>query len=244
MTDTLTVGDLELEVRWSDRRRSLQLTIDRGGELIVSAPTGTPRARLERFVRDKRFWVYTKLAQKAALRKASRPRELVAGESFPYLGRTHRLELVHHQDCPLKLAHGRFRLRRSDRQQGRAHFIAWYTDHARRWIEPRVSDYAQRLRVRPSGIEIRDLGHRWGSCGKRAVLNFHWGTILLPPRIIEYVIAHELTHLHEPHHTPTFWHHLERTMPDYADRKTWLAEHGAGYSVQLDGIQSGNCDVE
>ncbi len=44
--------------------------------------------------------------------------------------------------------------------------------------------------------------------------------------MVEYVVAHELVHLREPHHAPRFWHLLERAMPDYAARKQWLAERG------------------
>ena len=49
---------------------------------------------------------------------------------------------------------------------------------------------------------MQDLGFRWGSCGKGDRVYFHWKTILLPPRVIEYVIVHELVHLSEAHHTP------------------------------------------
>lgn len=55
---------------------------------------------------------------------------------------------------------------------------------------------------------------------------FHWKAILLPPRIAEYVVVHEMAHLHEPHHTPAFWMRVERAMPDFERRKIWLAEHG------------------
>ena len=48
----------------------------------------------------------------------------------------------------------------------------------------------------------------------------------LPARIAEYVVAHELVHLHESHHTPEFWLRLERAMPDFEQRKVWLAENG------------------
>lgn len=226
MIASLTVDDLQLELRWSSRRRTLQLTVDREGELVITAPTGTPTAQLERFVRDKRFWVLTKLAHKQALRPPSAPRELVSGEGFYYLGRTHRLELVARQDRPLKLLHGRFRLLRSEQTRGREHFVAWYTDHALRWLRPRVEEYAPRMRATPAGVEVRDLGFRWGSCGRRGVLNFHWATISLPPRIVEYVVVHELAHLHELHHTPAFWGCVERVIPDYERRKTWLAENG------------------
>lgn len=29
-----------------------------------------------------------------------------------------------------------------------------------------------------------------------------------------------------PHHTPAFWLRVERAMPDYDQRKAWLAEFG------------------
>ncbi|WP_207894895.1 M48 family metallopeptidase [Marinobacterium mangrovicola] len=58
------------------------------------------------------------------------------------------------------------------------------------------------------------------------MLYFHWKTILLPVRIAEYVVVHELVHLHEPNHSADFWLRLERAMPDYAERKQWLATHG------------------
>lgn len=32
-------------------------------------------------------------------------------------------------------------------------------------------------------------------CG---TLNFHWATILPPPRIVDYFLVHELAHLREP----------------------------------------------
>lgn len=78
----------------------------------------------------------------------------------------------------------------------------------------------------PAGVRVQELGYRWGSCGKGRWLYFHWKTILLPRTIAEYVVIHELVHLHTAHHTPAFWHRLERALPDYERRKQWLAEHG------------------
>ena len=68
--------------------------------------------------------------------------------------------------------------------------------------------------------------------GKGDWLYFHWKAILLPARIAEYMVVHEITHPHEPYHTPAFWRRLERAMPDYVQRKAWLAEHG----LQVEGI--------
>lgn len=67
---------------------------------------------------------------------------------------------------------------------------------------------------------------RWASCSKNGQLNFHWRTVCLPSRLIEYVVLHELVHLCEPHHSPEFWQRLEKAMPDFEERKRWLAMYG------------------
>ena len=229
MTLTLTVQDLTFEVRWSDQRKTVELSVKRDGSLVIRAPQGTDSSVLERFVRDKTFWLYTKLAEKEALQHPVTAKEFVTGEGFPYLGRSYRLLLVDEQAVPLKLEAGRFKMLRAEAGAGREHFIRWYMEHARPWIRRRVEQLAPRVGAEPTGIEVRELGFRWGSCGKAGGLNFNWATILLPPSVVEYVAVHELVHLLEPNHTPEFWTRVERAMPDHEARKQWLAEHGAGY---------------
>ena len=227
MTNSISVGDLRFEVRRSPRRKSVQITVDRSGELILSAPDGCPSPTMAAFVREKRFWIYTKLAEKEALRAETTPKRYVSGEGFPYLGRSHRLLLVKVQDVPVKLEHGRFKITSDAAEAGREHMVRWYTERANNWLSKRVERYRQRIGVKPVALTVQDLGFRWGSCGKGGRLYFHWRTILLPPRIVEYVVVHELMHLIEPHHTPAFWTRIERALPDFAIRKQWLAENAA-----------------
>lgn len=231
MTETLAVDDLIFEVRRSTRRRTLEITLDRGGELRISAPPGVGDERLVAFVREKRFWLYTKMAEKETRQQPFGVREFVSGEGFPYLGRSYRLLLVDEQDAPLKLEAGRFRLLRPLAPDGREQFVRWYTEHARHWLKRRVKGWAARMGVEPKGVEVRDLGFRWGSCGQPGNLNFHWATILLPVSIVDYVIVHELAHLVEPNHTPEFWLRVGRALPEFEQRKGWLAEQGGGQVV-------------
>lgn len=226
--ETLTVDDLEFELRRSPRRRSVQVTVDRNGELVLSAPDSCSTEVMADFVREKRFWIYTKLAEKEAMQAQPVEKRYVNGEGFPYLGRSYRLLLVDdEQTVPVKLERGRFKLRTSDAMDGRRHMVRWYQHHAFDWLRGRVERLQGRLGVRPTGVAVQDLGFRWGSCGKGGKLYFHWRSILLPTRIVEYIVVHELAHLHEPHHTPEFWARVERAMPDYGQRKQWLAENGA-----------------
>jgi len=231
MIPVLAVGDLRFDVVLSARRRTMELSVERDGALVIRAPEGATGARLEAFIHEKRAWVYRKVAEKEALRHAVPVREYVSGEDFPYLGRSYRLLLVNRQDVPLRLEAGRFRLLRSEVGQGRAHFISWYAEHGRAWLSRRVEAIAPRVGVEPGAVKVRDLGYRWGSCGRSRTLNFNWATMLLPPGIVEYVVVHELVHLRERNHTREFWRRVERAMPDYARRKAWLAERGANLTA-------------
>ncbi len=222
----LDVDDLQFEIRRSARRKTLQITVEREGDLVLAAPLDVGEDALRAFVVEKRFWIYTKLAEKDRLQRQVPRKEFVDGEGFLYLGRSHRLKLVDEQDAPLKLVAGRLCLRRDELPSAREHFIRWYSERARAWLAGRVTEYQSRMEVTPAGVKVQELGYRWGSCGKGDWLYFHWKTILLPARIAEYVAVHEIAHLHEPHHTPAFWLRVERAMPDYAQRKAWLAEHG------------------
>ncbi len=84
-------------------------------------------------------------------------------------------------------------------------------------------------------MQVRELGYRWGSCGHKGDLYFHWRVAMLPRTMIEYVVVHELVHLIEPHHTNAFWNRVERVVSDGCDRKQWLAENGGVMTFRDEG---------
>ena len=232
MSETLQVDYLTFELQRSANRKTVGITIERDGRLVLTAPVECPLAEIERIARGKRFWVYSKLAEREEVSRPATAKEFVSGEGFYYLGRSYRLLLVDLSldDLPaLRLAQGRWLLRRDERHRGQKHFINWYTKHGQPWLQDRVNLFVDRIGVEPRVVEVRDLGFRWGSCGKGSTLYFHWRIMLLPPGIIEYIIVHELVHLLEPHHTQEFWQRIDRAMPDFAARKQWLAENGGRF---------------
>ena len=65
----LQVGDLLFSIRRSARRRTMEITVERSGNLVLSAPPEVSEAQLREFVLEKRFWIYTKMAEKERLQR-------------------------------------------------------------------------------------------------------------------------------------------------------------------------------
>ena len=228
MTETLQLNGLVFEVRRSDRRKTLGLTVDRGGELVAHVPFATSAEELARWINKKLLWVYQKLALKAEAAPKVQAPEYVSGEAFSYLGRRFSLKVVPNQRLPLHFDGTRFILRR-DARPAEAHFRRWYLETGTEWLHQRVDRLSQHTTRKPKKIEVRDLGFRWGSCGKGGVVYFNWKVIQLPVRLVDYVIMHELVHLVEGHHGPEFWKALSRAMPDWQKRKEALAKNAKDY---------------
>jgi len=98
-----------------------------------------------------------------------------------------------------------------------------------------------RVGVAPSRVSLGDLGYRWGSCGKNAVVYFNWRLLQLPVRLVDYVIVHELVDLLEHNHTREFWRIMDRVLPDWRDRKTAMESGWQSYVAF--GIADGRGDA-
>jgi hypothetical protein len=236
MTETVFIDGLSVEVRRSPVRRTVDLIVDRFGDVVINVPESIAGQDVEQIVRKKQGWVYTKLERKDQVIKSKQAKEFVSGEGFYYLGRKHRLLLTSSPvtTChlpALRLLDGRFQLSRDAAEDGRRRFVAWYTTHARSWIQNSADALKDRVGLTPHSIGVRDLGYRWGSCNARGDMLFHWRTILLPPRVIRYLILHELVHLKEHSHTPAFYEILEGVAPDRQEIEEWLEWNGNLYSL-------------
>lgn len=226
MTALLQLDDLQVPVEIGGTSRRASLTIEADGSLRLLAAEDVATEELRRFLASKREWVYRKLAEKEALQYESVTKELVDGEGFFYLGRSHRLKLVETGDS-IRLERGRLALPRHLLGARDAAIIGWYRRCGETWLRPRAGSWTERLRIDDMPIEVADLGRKWGSATAGRRVRIHWATLQLPPAFVEYVLVHELAHLLEAHHGPAFWRLLGRVMPDYEERKRELARRGA-----------------
>ncbi|HEY7665876.1 MAG TPA: SprT family zinc-dependent metalloprotease [Xanthobacteraceae bacterium] len=97
---------------------------------------------------------------------------------------------------------------------------------AQRDLEAAARRYALKLGVSFKRICVRDQSSRWGSCSNTGVLSFSWRLIFAPGFVLDYLAAHEVSHLVELNHSLRFWRLVKRVYSDVERAKAWLDANG------------------
>jgi len=98
----------------------------------------------------------------------------------------------------------------------------YFKQQAQKTILPKVEYYSNLTKLAPTSIKIRQYRARWGSCNNRGELSFNYLLMMLPIHVIDYVIVHELCHLHYLNHSKYFWQLVAKYFPNYIEAKKWM----------------------
>jgi predicted metal-dependent hydrolase len=87
--------------------------------------------------------------------------------------------------------------------------------YAEAYLERRTRHWMEVCNLTINKLRIKDLRSKWGSCSSLRNINLNWHLILLDEKLIDYIIVHELMHLHEMNHSKRFWAWVAKYIPDY-----------------------------
>jgi len=208
------------------KRKSLTISVERDRSIVVKAPEGTTLEKINLVVESRKLWLYEKIHHEQKYSPLPHPpgKELVSGESLPYLGRHYRIELVP-GDGGIRFEQ-KFLVPQALADKS-AEFRNWFVARAEEKILPRVKMYANNLGVTYKEAKVGDGKYRWGSCTPSDNVIFNWRLIKAPMFVIDYIVVHELAHLIESNHTPRFWNIVNAQAPTMEKAKAWLQKHGA-----------------
>ena len=105
--------------------------------------------------------------------------------------------------------------------------LAYYRQHLSEAIPALFAKWQPIVGATANEIRLKKMHTRWGSCNTRA--RRIWLSVYLPAYPIEcteYVIVHELCHLHHANHSSAFWQTVATAMPDYQHWHDMLAGKG------------------
>lgn len=185
-------------------RRTVAIHIRQDGLVLVRAPLRMPTTFIDDFVQSRRDWIARHLAEIAQ----------------------RKLQRAHVSESETEVDAVWWHLGEALPREGRseAQWLAWQRAEAEAYLPARLLALAAALGPawQPRKIKLRRMRSRWGSCSHQRDITLNTVLMHMPPACIDYVLHHELCHLHEFNHSPAFYALQGRVCPDWAVQKKAL----------------------
>lgn len=193
-------------------------------DIVLTMPARGSLATAKAFADKHAGWIALKLA------KLAQDVTFVPGAMLPFRDVPHRIE--HRAESrgtvkqeagepPVLAVHG-------DVKHLPRRLTDWLKKQALKELQAAVTRHTTALGVKHGPVSVKDTSSRWGSCSSAGALAFSWRLILAPPFVLDYLAAHEVSHLKEMNHSPRFWRLCRQLCPRTEEAKAWLKAHGAG----------------
>ena len=223
------------------RRKNIGFAVGPEG-LVVSAPRWVPLSEVESAIRTKERWIVSKLeaARERQQRMEAARIEWKDGATIPFLGEqvivvldprhdfretggvlhtdTSTLPGVARQTLHIGLPHT------AQPAQIRDAVQAWLMRQARNLFVERLNHYAPQLGVQWRKLALSSAGTLWGTAHSDGSIRLNWRLVHFRLPVIDYVVAHELSHLRVMDHSPRFWETVRTVVPNYSELRGQLKD--------------------
>lgn len=225
-------GSIRCFLRRSPRARALRIRILPGGEVEAVLPPGLSEADARAFAVRQTGWILRMLRRMSLHSAAAAEKKNML---FPcvlpleWFGGDFRVE---YEFLPVRWTAAKcetearlVRIRGSvlDPDTIPAAVGDMLRINAEKFLFPRLGELASAFGFSPGKLSARIQKGRWGSCSARGgAVSLNALLLLLPRRIADYVLIHELCHLRHMNHSEAFWREVGKYCPDFAERRAAL----------------------
>jgi predicted metal-dependent hydrolase len=220
----------EYKVIYSSRRSvSINISPDKG--VVVRAPYGMSRARIDNFVIAKSDWVSSHLSKHEGYIMLNHGKSYSEGEKHYYMGKQYTLRILPSKRVSVVLSGEAIEIGvpdSADKKRLKAVLNRWYSSQAKEYLATRVKSIISETvshGFRPEKIIVRSTKSRWGSCSSKGTISLSSELIKLDEKFHDYIILHELCHLKHHNHGAGFYKLLAELKPDYKELRKELRKY-------------------
>jgi len=227
--EIITVNKIPVEVEWKEIK-NIHLTVyPPDARVHISAPMSMQLDSIRLYIITKLEWINKRIEM---IRNQARQtdREYVSGENHYYKGIRYRLNVVYQHAPPAVVINGTqfidLYVREGSALEKRTEVMReWYRAELKEMLKPLVEKWEEILQVKVNHWEVKQMKTLWGSCNhKTQHIIFNLELIKKPTHCIEYIVAHEMTHLVERLHNSKFTAILDAHIPTWRQMKDELNE--------------------
>ncbi len=214
-------------VALSARSKHIRLSINRELQTVITLP---PHGRIEdgiSFLRKNAAWI-AQARQKVANRVAQKPKTIFTEET-EFKTRSFQLKIAAapRDNMHLSLSEGvltvqypqKYKVTSPSIQKAiRFALDEAFRVEAKNYLPGRLSYLAQLHGFKYSGVTIKNVKSKWGSCSSRGQINLNLHLMRLPNHLIDFILLHELCHTVEMNHGDRFHKLLNKCVDGHEAR--------------------------
>ena len=211
---------IPLRLRYNTKAKRIILRVDQEtGGAIITLPPHSSKTEALSLVNERVDWIVDKI-------KGLPPKiTLTDGQSLTLMGQL--ITIRHRPDLKMGVQLiGSEMITSGKIEHLHRRIVDWLKKYTKEIIAPRAHNMASQLECKINRISIRDTKSRWGSCSSQGNLSFCWRLIMTPEWVLNYVIAHEVSHLKHMDHGPEFWQIVGTFGVKPKQARIWLNQHG------------------
>jgi hypothetical protein len=217
------------------KRKTLGMTVNSKGHLIVTAPDYIPLDKVEEVLRKRKGWILEKMEEKACNLQIQPKRKFISGEAIHLFGKQYSLKIIESNYLGFEKKIDQLIFKMEDTSQAEKIVSGWLLTEFKDLIAIKTEECLEIFNKRHSlelspTFKVRKMSKRWGSCTSEGVILLNPKLVAASVECIEYVIFHELSHLLHEDHSEDFYRVLKGSCPNYKvvkerlDKETVLFE--------------------
>ncbi|MCD7034272.1 M48 family metallopeptidase [Metabacillus sp. GX 13764] len=227
MIHTYSGETISFDIQYK-KRSTIGIYVDAYGNVEVQVPKGTADAAVLKLVEEKWDLIQQRVKENKERLLGPQVKMYEEGESFLYLGKAYSLKV--REDLQAEKDSVFFEgdelhvvVRQLEDEKIKNALKRFYYRQCKALVEKRISAHQKHFKTKPRSIRITDSRTTWGTCDAQLQLTFNWRLAMAPPRVIDYVVVHEMCHMVHLNHDRSFWRLVGKMVPDYKDDEAWLA---------------------
>jgi predicted metal-dependent hydrolase len=209
------------------KRKTLSIII-KSGNIEIKSPYYLAEVDIYDFISQKQNWIEKHLAEQEV--KLTQRLVINDGHEVMFFGRPRRIEIIQAGRPKVEISDDRLLIytRSNEPEVLEKHFSKWLKLQASEYMTTQTIKTTRALGVedRLKEVVFRRTKTKWGHCSSDGVIQYNWLTMMAPKPVIDYLIAHESSHLLHMNHSKRFWQTVASVCPDYKNLKDWLKTYG------------------
>lgn len=230
----LNLHGLKIKLRFK-LVKNITLRIKETGDIFLTAPVGMSLSEVQQFLESREQWLRQKLQQVLQEKSQQKQEPKYSMGELPFDGQyvwlwgkrlpaNFLLSGKKHGTYEVQADVVCFYYHSELSEKARCAFVEFfYKQEVSDRGEQLLQAWEKKMGVRHTGLKVHRMKTRWGSCNVRTGgINLNTLLACWPEKCLEYIVVHELAHLHEANHSPRFHAIVERYLPDWRERKKML----------------------